>query len=197
MQSPINSIEFVAPASCPGEELLDLALAGANVPPRLAAVAEHLLECAACLAEFQSIADDLAALTALDAARGPAGPGTLRRIVIRAGELLSGSGVFRSLRPAAAFRTVEAPAILLSDIIPVNSSYVLLELAKENERLRLRLENGAKNHAPVDISLYINEQIVEKSQLGVRLDWDLSGLEPGEYRIEFNQQKVLHFQIQE
>lgn len=197
MQSPINSPEIPACAACPRDDLLDLALAGAAAPPRLAQAAEHLLKCEACLAEFQAIADDLAVLAALDAARDPAGAGALRRFVIRAGELLGGTGAFRSLRPAAAFRSVEAPAILLSDIIPVNSSYVLLELAKENERLRLRLENGAKNHAPVDISLYINDQIVEKSQLGVRLDWDLSGLEPGEYRIAFNHQKVLHFQIQE
>lgn len=197
MQSPINSIDHRASAACPREELLDLALQGAAAPPGLAQTAEHLLDCAACLAEFQSIADDLAVLAALDAARDRGAGSALRRFVIRAGELLSGQGVFRSLRPAAAFRSIEAPAILLSDIIPVNSSYVLLELAKENERLRLRLENGAKNHAPVDISLYINDQIVEKSQLGVRLDWDLSGLEPGEYRIAFNHQKVLHFQIQE
>jgi hypothetical protein len=194
---PLNPNEIRTAPACPGEELMDLALADGAVSPRLAAVAEHLLQCGDCLAEFQRIADDLAVIAALDSARGPRSEGVGPRFVIRAGELLSAWGVFRALRPAAAFRSIEAPAILLSDIIPVDSSYVLLELTTENGRLRLRLENGAKNHALVDISLYINDQIVEKSQLGVRLDWDLSGLEPGEYRIAFNHQKVLHFQIQE
>jgi hypothetical protein len=194
---PLNPNEIHTEVACPGEELLDLALAKGPVSPRLAAVAEHLLQCSDCLAEFQSIADDLAVVATLDSARSPADDGAGRRFVIRAGELLAAWGVFRSLRPAAAFRSIEAPAILLSDIIPLDSSYVLLELTTDGGRLRLRLENGAKNHAPVDISLYIKEHIVEKSKLGVRLDWDLSGLEPGEYRIAFNHQKVLHFQIQE
>lgn len=179
-------------ARCKSGELFDYAwraVTGKTVDP---AIAVHLLKCNKCISEVVSIMDDLRFLATIT---GPEyKEESIPAFQIVAGALVEWHHRFRvQLLPA--FRD-GVQAVIHSDIIPLGTDYVLLEI-RSGDDLVLNLEAGGKKPDPILISLYKHNHMIDKLSLQSRISWNLNQLEPGDYRLEINTHKSVHFKIQE
>ncbi|MBX7056566.1 MAG: UDP-glycosyltransferase family protein [Leptospirales bacterium] len=179
-------------SDCPElEERIALALQPAdNWRPADLSLSSHVFGCNSCLAEHQRLLGDR--FTAAELATFPA---LEAQPALSVGQRIALLDYPLLVERRIAFRGDQA-AVLYSGLIPLPESYVLLELAQISEVLTLRLEAGRKNGTPVEISLYNGDDLVEKSRLRQRLEWRLDGLTPGQYRIAFNESKILGFRVQ-
>ena len=99
-------------------------------------------------------------------------------------------------RVGPAFRS-EIRAIIYSGIVALEKDYVILEISGDTSDIKIQLEKGLKNNRLIRISLYINERLSDKRQLGDRLEWKLSAFSPGFYRLKLEDKVVLEFHVQE
>lgn len=152
----------------------------------------HLLECDSCLRDHQALLLDRFTAQLVDEA-SVAAPTQEKPLSL--GERFSVLLAPSLYAEFVAFRS-SAPAVLYSGVIPTTESYVLMELSRIEQRLTLRLENAAKNAHPVEISLYKDSEIVEKSRLRQELEWRLDWLTPGQYALTFGDTKILSFLVQ-
>ncbi len=86
--------------------------------------------------------------------------------------------------------------VIHSDVIPLEDDYILLQVSGQSSGFKLSVENGAKVNPEVLMSLYNDDQLVQKATLQHRVDWQLDNLGPGSYRVKFNEKTGLQFQIE-
>lgn len=86
--------------------------------------------------------------------------------------------------------------VIHSDVVPLENDYVLFQISGQSSGFKLSVENGRRVDPKVLISLYNNGQLVQKEPLKRRLDWDLESLDPGSYKLKFNEKIGLQFKIE-
>ena len=180
------------PACFDSGELFEYAWQAAMGKPVDPGLAAHLLKCNKCISEVVSIMDDMRFLTTLD--RSDYKEERVPAFQILSGALVAWHNRFQ-VQWLPAFRD-GVPAVIHSDIIPLGTDYVLLEI-RSGDDLVLNLEAGGKKPDPILISLYKHNHVIDKLSLQSRISWNLNQLEPGDYRLEINTHKSVHFKIQE
>lgn len=135
------------------------------------------------LEELLEIMTDLVAVRAMD----PAPPA----FTVSGSRLVSSNFAFVS--PVPAFRS--GPAVVHSNVIPLDEDFLVVELASQERGFRLTLESGQKKDAPLSISLYRGDNLQESLLIKGRVQKDLNSLKPGAYSLVSGETRLLSFSI--
>jgi len=148
------------------------------------AIPERILDDDRSCQESLDVLTDLACIDVADAEHS---------FTVRSGVLETCNLPFRT--PAPTFRDSGGPAILHSDVFPLEKDYLLVELSSTPDGWDLLLEKGSKKGSELAISLYKGDNLMEFLLIKNRIRRSLSRLESGKYRLLCGEKTLLNFSI--